>query len=141
MTQQKQIQLGNLRLWVQSLASLSGLRIRHCHKLWCRSQMRLGSGVAVALGQAGSCSSNWTPSLGTSTYHRCGPKKQTKKKGKGNGFNLHIHSSLPLLSPPWYFFCLEIQVLPKFCSQEERRAQETPCTSHNFPVWVYYQCQ
>ena len=23
--------------------------IRHCHELWCRSQMRLGSGIAVAL--------------------------------------------------------------------------------------------
>ena len=26
----------------------SGLRIRHCPDLWCRSQTRLGSGVAVA---------------------------------------------------------------------------------------------
>ena len=25
------------------------LRIWHCHELWCRSKMRLGSGVAVAL--------------------------------------------------------------------------------------------
>ena len=31
------------------LASLSGLRIQHCSKFWCRSQMRLGSGVAVAV--------------------------------------------------------------------------------------------
>ena len=28
---------------------LSGLRIRHCHELWCRSQMRFGSSVAVAV--------------------------------------------------------------------------------------------
>ena len=35
------------RLW--SLASLSGLNIRHCHELWCRSQMQLGSTVAVAV--------------------------------------------------------------------------------------------
>ena len=34
---------------VQSLASFSGLRIQRCHELWCRSQMRLGSGVAVAV--------------------------------------------------------------------------------------------
>jgi len=27
----------------------SGLRIRHCHELWCRSQMRLGSSIAMAL--------------------------------------------------------------------------------------------
>ena len=31
------------------VASLSGLRIRHCHELWYRSQMRLGSAVAVAV--------------------------------------------------------------------------------------------
>ena len=45
MAQQKQIQLGTMRLQIQSLASLSGLRIWHCHDLWCRSQMWLGSGV------------------------------------------------------------------------------------------------
>ena len=33
---------------VQSLALLSGLKIQHCHKLPCRSQMQLGSGVEVA---------------------------------------------------------------------------------------------
>ena len=43
--------------------------------------MWLGSGVAVAL--AGSCSSNYTRSLGTSIWRRCGPKKQ-KPKTKQN---------------------------------------------------------
>ena len=47
--QQKQIQLGTTRLWVQSLASLSGLKILHCHELLCRWQMWLGSCVAVAV--------------------------------------------------------------------------------------------
>ena len=37
--QQKRIQLGTMRLWVRSLALLSGLRIQHCCELWCRSQM------------------------------------------------------------------------------------------------------
>ena len=32
--QQKQIQLGTMRLRVQSLASISELRIRHCLELW-----------------------------------------------------------------------------------------------------------
>ena len=40
---------GTMGLQVQFLASLSGLRIRHCHELWCRSQMWLGSGIAVAV--------------------------------------------------------------------------------------------
>ena len=40
--QQKRIWVGTTRLWVWSLASLSGLRIQHCWELWCRSQMQLG---------------------------------------------------------------------------------------------------
>ena len=45
--QWKRIQLGTMRLWVRSLALLSGLRIRHCHELWCRLQTRLRSHDAV----------------------------------------------------------------------------------------------
>ena len=48
--QRKQIQLVSMRMWLQSLASsLSGSEIQHCNKLWCRSQRRLGSSVAIAL--------------------------------------------------------------------------------------------
>ena len=40
--------------WFMNLTSncrlLSGLRIWRCSELWCRSQMQLGSGIAVALG-------------------------------------------------------------------------------------------
>ena len=64
--QQKRIQLETMKLRVQSLASLRGLRSQRCRELWCRSQMRLRSGVAVAVAEAGSCSSDSTPSLGTS---------------------------------------------------------------------------
>jgi len=53
-----------------------GLRIRHCHELQCRSQMRLTSTVVVAVVQASSCSFYLTPSLGTSICHGCGPKKK-----------------------------------------------------------------
>ena len=49
MAQQKQIQLGTRRLQVRSLPSISGLRIQHCHELWCRSQMWLRSRIAVAV--------------------------------------------------------------------------------------------
>ena len=65
---------------VQSLAPLSGLRIRRCHKLLCRCQTWLGSGVAVAVVWAGSCSSDCTPSLGTSICRRCSPKETKDKK-------------------------------------------------------------
>ena len=40
----------------------------------------LKSGVAVALAYAGSCSSNSTPSLGTSIQDRCSPKKKEIKR-------------------------------------------------------------
>ena len=47
--QRKRILLGTMRLWVLSLASLSGLKIRHYRELWCSSQTLLGSDIAVAL--------------------------------------------------------------------------------------------
>ena len=72
----KWIWLVSLRRQVQSLASVSGLRIWHCRELWCRSQMLLGSRVAEDVGEAGNWSSDSTPSLGTSIC----PKKTQKKK-------------------------------------------------------------
>jgi len=68
-----------VRTQVRSLAPLSGLRIWHCGELWYSSQMGLGSCVAVAVVQAGSCSSLSTPSLGTS-MHRGYRLKETKDK-------------------------------------------------------------
>ena len=66
------------RMRVQSLASLSGLRDYRCHELQYRSQIRFGSGMAVA--QASGYGSNLTPSLETSIYHGCSPKKTKKKR-------------------------------------------------------------
>ena len=45
----KGTQLVSMRKHVQSLVSLSGLRIQHCHELWCRLQMQLRSHDAVAV--------------------------------------------------------------------------------------------
>ena len=71
-------------LWVPSLALLSVLRIPRCLEIWCRLQTWLGSGVAVAVAVAVALasghSSDMTPSLGTSICHRCGPKKDKKRK-------------------------------------------------------------
>ena len=39
-------------MWVQSLALLSVLRVQHCHKLWYRLQMQLGSCAAVTVVEA-----------------------------------------------------------------------------------------
>ena len=49
MAQQKQILLVSMRMQVRFLASISRLRIWRCHELWCRSQTRLSSGLAVAV--------------------------------------------------------------------------------------------
>ena len=46
--QWKWIQLASMRMWVPSLASLSGSRIQHCLELWCRLQTQLGSCIAMA---------------------------------------------------------------------------------------------
>ena len=80
MVQQKRIQLGTMRLWVRSLASLRGLRIWRCRELWCRSQTWPGSHAVVAVMQAGSYSSDWTPSLGNSMCHGWGPKNKKGQK-------------------------------------------------------------
>ena len=65
----------------------------------CRSQMRLGSRVAVAVAVASSHSSDSTPSLRVSIYFGCGPKKQKKKKKK-RGFDKKIialqHTDTPM---------------------------------------------
>ena len=71
-----------MRTRVPSLALLRELRIWHYHELWCRSQTPLRSCIAVAMVQAGSCSSDSTPSLVTSICCRCSLKKTKKKKKK-----------------------------------------------------------
>ena len=71
--------LVSMRTWVRSLVSPSGLRVWRCRELWCGSQTRLGSRVAVALAWASGPSFNQTPSLETSICCRCSPKKKIEK--------------------------------------------------------------
>ena len=77
--------LGSMRMWVQSLALLSGLRIWRGHELWSRSQVQLRSWVAVAVVQTSSYSSDSTLSLRTSLCHGCSPKKPKKKRSSRRG--------------------------------------------------------
>ena len=76
--------LVSMRTHVQSLASLSGLRIHHCCELQCRLQLQLRShiAVAVAMAVASSCSSDLIPSLGIPIYHSTALKSKKKKKTK-----------------------------------------------------------
>ena len=81
------IWLVSMRMQVQSLALLWGLRIWHCH-----SHTRLGSGIAAAVVQAGSYNSHLTPSLGASICYGCGPGKKKKRDRReslhmGKGYN------------------------------------------------------
>ena len=71
-----------MRTQVQSLASLSGLRIQRSCELRHSSQTQLGSGGVVAVAQARGYSSDLTPSLGTSICQGCGPKKAKTKTKK-----------------------------------------------------------
>ena len=113
--QLKQIRVGTMRLWVRSLASLSGLRIQRCHELWCRSQTRLRSGMAVAVVQASSYSSNKTPSLGISLCRGCGPKKTKRPKKRRGGIK---YCDLIVLYS-WLFSYL--QIIKKILILEESK--------------------
>ena len=87
-----------MRLWVWSLALLSGLRIQQCLELWCRSQMWFGSHVAVALVLAGGYSSHWTPSLGNSVCHESSPRngKTTRKKKRQKIMHIGVGTGQPV---------------------------------------------
>ena len=87
MAQQKWIWLVSMRTLGGSLALLSGLKIWHCRELWYRSQMRLGSGIAVVW--ASGYSFDLTLSLGTSACCGCSPKKKRKKKSYALPFNTY----------------------------------------------------
>ena len=66
-----------MRTWVRPLASLSGLWIWHCHKLWCRLQTRLGSWVALAATDL-----IWPLALEPPYAESAGLKRPKKKKKK-----------------------------------------------------------
>ena len=84
--QGKQIWIVLVRMRVWSLTLLSALRIRHCCKLWCRLQTRLGSWQWQLYS---------TPSLATSICHTFGPKntKKTHKKNLIYGIETNLQIS------------------------------------------------
>ena len=67
-----------MKMWVQFPALLSGLRTQHCCELWCRSQTRLRSRVAVAEAWASSCSSD--SALSWDRLHTTGAALKSKNK-------------------------------------------------------------
>ena len=73
-------QRSGFRMQVQSLASLGGLRIWHCHKLWCRRKMQLRSGFPVAVVQTSSCSFDSIPSPGTAICQDVALKRKQQQQ-------------------------------------------------------------
>ena len=69
-------------MWVPSLVSLSGLRIRHGRALWCSSQTHLESGIHVAGAVGWKVKVEIEPK--TENFHmlQVKPKKEKKKKMK-----------------------------------------------------------
>ena len=70
---------------VQSLVLLSGLKIRHCHELWCRSQTWLRSYyVAVVVVQAAAAAPIWP--LAFELQYTWGTALKRPKEKKNGGF-------------------------------------------------------
>ena len=95
----------------EDVSLISGLtqwvKIWHCCDLWCSSQMLLGSRIAVAMVQAGSYSSNWTPSLETSLCHTYTPKKRSNKQTKHLSlFHTHTHTHTYKNNPKFNTQCV-----------------------------------
>ena len=86
----------SMRIWVRSLAPLSGLRTWCCHEPWCRSQKQLGSSTAMAMAQACTYSSKLTPTPGTSICQRCSHKKKKGKEKKSKN-RVTYDPAIPLL--------------------------------------------
>ena len=123
--------LASLRMQVQSLALLSALRIWHCFKLWCRSQMQLGSCIAVAVHRPAAAALIWplvweppyAMGVAKHTHTHTHPQKVAKQRGQtdypvspkaGNKSLMWMVYSLPKkwnwgqkhVNRPCYFFNL-----------------------------------
>ena len=81
MAQWKGIRLVTIKLQVQSLTSLSGLRIRRCCELWCRLKtwLRFAIAVAVAVAHRLVVVAPIGPLAWEPVYNGCSSKKQKTK--------------------------------------------------------------
>ena len=88
-----------MRLQVRPLASLTELRIWRCHKLWCRSQTQIGSGIAVAMAKAAVALIRplvWKPPYAAGMALKRKKKKKERKKERKmvNGKGLKLKGEL-----------------------------------------------
>ena len=103
MASHKQTQLVSMWVQVPSLASIRGSGLWRCRELGCRSQMRLGSRIAVAVVQASGCSSEMTSGLEASVCLGCIHQNKTK--------SFCLQFSVALLRSSYTFFII-ITILP-----------------------------
>ena len=121
-----------IRIWF--LALLSGLRMQSCHTLWCRSQTWLRSTVAVVW--ARSCSSYSTPStLGTSTCHRCDPKKT--KKVNASITNLGSPYSFHLFCTFWLLYFQHLKLIITYDKFHHRHTHTHTHTHTHLCLYIY----
>ena len=85
---------------VQSLASLSGLRIWRFHELWCRSQTRLGSQVVAVAGRLAAVAPiqplAWEPPYAMGGAQKSKNKQTNEKTQKNKQQLLFLKSKDPL---------------------------------------------
>ena len=99
-----------MRLRVWSLALLSVLRIQHCHELWCRLQMQLGSHIAVALATALIRPLAWEPPNAVEAALEKAKKQKNKQTNKKNRPCRDTHCDLQC-----HRFSLGNSLFNKFC--------------------------
>ena len=87
-----------VRMWVRSLALLSGLRIWRCHKLQRRSQFCLQSSIAVAVALARR--SDLPPSLGTSMCLGVAVSGKRGPELQSSTVKIKLQTQVPTLRDP-----------------------------------------
>ena len=97
MAQWKQTLPVSMRMWVWSLALLSGSGIWCYRELWCMSQMLLWSCGAVAIVWASSQSCDSIPSLGT--YVQVCPPNPAKKEERTLRKSFYAFNSILIPKP------------------------------------------
>ena len=107
MVQRKRIQLGTMRWRVQSLALLSGLRLWHCHELWC------GPSAVALIGPL-----PWEPP------YAAGAALKSKRQNKTRLFSW---INLPI---EVYWSCIQ---LDKFSPTKYSQGRSTWVKKWNFP--------
>ena len=113
-----------------------------CHELW---QTWLGSGVVVAVAQAGSCNSDQTSSLGTSICHSMALKKAKKNKQKNPKTKLHFTCVSCMCAYTNAYFletvCSFCQILRRISDPQIKKKKKITTLADINKEWNEISCQ